>query len=490
MKLNPHWQQRLWSILFLSIVGLLLLGLNMRRGLNHDEHQFIASAALLAREGMLPYGDYPYFHMPTLVFIYAALFQISEHLLLSARLFSVACSWLTTVLIFIHVRRQTAMLTQAWRLLWPTLCILLLINNELFVYTSGRAWNHDLPVLLMVGAILVCSHGLTADGPKRHLFLSGLLMGFATSTRLSFAFTTFALALVTLVSSPRENRVKNSIAFGIGAMVGAGSAIYLLARFPSEFIFGNLEYIQLNTQYFAGLSDPPATMYLWGKFVNALSILIEPANLILVGLAFMMFGTQRSILWDNIRIRLLLVAGLFTLLGAFSATPSQAQYFYPLVPLVLLLVAEMWAYVHPKNFYQVGPILLAAALFTTLSHYSAGTEILLTPDEWYPNKLHRYAQRISTLAADGPTLTLSPIYPLESGQDIYSPLATGPFAWRVGHLLSDERRMEQKLIAPHALERWLADDPPRSILAGIDNDESSIEKPLHCGSLLFTVGRM
>jgi len=160
MKLNPHWQQRLWSILFLSIVGLLLLGLNMRRGLNHDEHQFIASAALLAREGMLPYGDYPYFHMPTLVFIYAALFQISEHLLLSARLFSVACSWLTTVLIFIHVRRQTAMLTQAWRLLWPTLCILLLINNELFVYTSGRAWNHDLPVLLMVGAILVCSHGL------------------------------------------------------------------------------------------------------------------------------------------------------------------------------------------------------------------------------------------------------------------------------------------------------------------------------------------
>jgi hypothetical protein len=50
------------------LVGALLLlwGLNMRRGLNHDEHQFVASGALLARNGLLPYRDFVYFHVPLL----------------------------------------------------------------------------------------------------------------------------------------------------------------------------------------------------------------------------------------------------------------------------------------------------------------------------------------------------------------------------------------------------------------------------------------
>ena len=57
---NRHW----WLLaglaaVWLAIVFVLLLGLNMRRGLNHDEHQFVASAALIARQDMLPYRDFP-----------------------------------------------------------------------------------------------------------------------------------------------------------------------------------------------------------------------------------------------------------------------------------------------------------------------------------------------------------------------------------------------------------------------------------------------
>src|SRR5690349_6190270 len=59
---------------------LILLGLSLCKRLDHDEHQFIASATLLARRGLLPYRDYPYFHMPHMVFIYAALFRFSDHL--------------------------------------------------------------------------------------------------------------------------------------------------------------------------------------------------------------------------------------------------------------------------------------------------------------------------------------------------------------------------------------------------------------------------
>jgi hypothetical protein len=45
--------------------------------LNHDEHQFVAPSVLLLREGLLPYRDYPFFHTPNLVFVFAPLFAAS-----------------------------------------------------------------------------------------------------------------------------------------------------------------------------------------------------------------------------------------------------------------------------------------------------------------------------------------------------------------------------------------------------------------------------
>src|SRR5829696_8613130 len=88
------------AVIFLGAALVLVWGLNMRRGLNHDEHQFVASAALIARNGLLPYRDFPYFHVPTLSFLYTLLFGATDYLLLSARSFSILCSWLTLVLIF------------------------------------------------------------------------------------------------------------------------------------------------------------------------------------------------------------------------------------------------------------------------------------------------------------------------------------------------------------------------------------------------------
>ena len=63
----------------------LLFGAAMSKRLDHDEHQFVASGALLARQSLLPYRDFPYFHMPYLVGLYALFFRASDHLLLAAR---------------------------------------------------------------------------------------------------------------------------------------------------------------------------------------------------------------------------------------------------------------------------------------------------------------------------------------------------------------------------------------------------------------------
>ncbi|MHC4359168.1 MAG: hypothetical protein ACYSTQ_10270, partial [Planctomycetota bacterium] len=69
--------------IFFTAVFVLLFSLSMQKGLAHDEDQFIASGALLAKELILPYKDYPYFHMPNLVFVYGMLFKYSDYMVFS-----------------------------------------------------------------------------------------------------------------------------------------------------------------------------------------------------------------------------------------------------------------------------------------------------------------------------------------------------------------------------------------------------------------------
>ena len=66
----------------------LAFSLVIGRGLHRDEHQHVAAGTLLARNWLLPYQDYPFFHMPYLAFIYGGIFIFSDHLFFSARIFS------------------------------------------------------------------------------------------------------------------------------------------------------------------------------------------------------------------------------------------------------------------------------------------------------------------------------------------------------------------------------------------------------------------
>src|SRR5437867_13395193 len=80
---------------FVIVAALVLpfvLTLGMTTGLSHDEHQHVTAGAVIAREGLLPYRDFPHFHTPYLPFLYALLFRATDHLLLAGRLFSVASS--------------------------------------------------------------------------------------------------------------------------------------------------------------------------------------------------------------------------------------------------------------------------------------------------------------------------------------------------------------------------------------------------------------
>src|SRR5437588_10084188 len=112
-----------------ALILLVLCAIAMSRGLNVDEHQFVASGALLAREGFLPYRDYPFFHTPNLPLVYALLFRGTDYLLLSARLLSVLCAFLGLIFISRPLRRSLSGHSAPFRPLLTRRAALLLSPN-------------------------------------------------------------------------------------------------------------------------------------------------------------------------------------------------------------------------------------------------------------------------------------------------------------------------------------------------------------------------
>ena len=153
----------------------------MGRNLNHDEHQFTAPAALLATDGAQPYRDFPLFHLPNLVFLYAFLFRIFDHPFLTARCFSVLCAFGTAALIFRECWKSSLLTETHWRFAASTAPVLLLILDPLCLFTTGRAWNHDSTALLIVLAILLQISAARRDSLPRAA-ASAICAGLAAGT--------------------------------------------------------------------------------------------------------------------------------------------------------------------------------------------------------------------------------------------------------------------------------------------------------------------
>jgi hypothetical protein len=495
--------RRLMVALLGVVLFCALVALNMQRGVNHDEHQFVAAGKLMAA-GLQPYGDFPYFHGPTLGLVYAQLFRFSPPLLLTARFFSVLCSWLSLLILFGVAYRRLA---PPVRLIGAVGVVTLFAATPLFVHTSGRAWNHDLPVLLLLLAYLVYERD--AAGKKGRplrpaLVVAGVLMGMAAGVRLSFALLAPAFPLALALSQLGRRRSEPLIGqglfrlivagslFTLGWLVGFAPTLWYAWQTPEAFWFGNVEYIRLNTHYYRTLPQPPEAMTLAGKVLYFVRLMgLQPGNLLLLATALASLWPVQvaaSTASDGAEVRtvgshmwlLLLLAGL-AFAGALAATPSQWQYFYPLMPLAALvaisgLAAQPLAVQRQRTSWLLTAALLAVVL--ALPSYTPGLARLWQPAEWSAWKVHARSAELGTLVDGGRVLTLAPIYPLESDTPIEPALTTGPFAWRVADQVPAERRRRLGLLSPTDLSLYWTQNPPRAVLVGAKEDDAAEEVPL------------
>ncbi len=474
------------GVVFLIVVFLLLASTNMQKELSHDEHMYIAAGDLLAREGLFPYKDYPFFQAPNLALVYAAIFQGTDRLLLAARLFNTLCSVLSLGILFFTASSLFRASRLFVRFSVSAGSVILLASSPVFVYTSGLAWNHDLPVLLTLLAVALLCRSVGQPGIGGRIFLAGVLVGSAIGTRLSFMpMIAPFIGGILLLPGVTERRKKLFLlaAFILGMLVALTPTSILFAMAPSSFAFDNVRYHQLNETYWQQVGYTRA-MSFPGKLAYLGDVISEPATLALV-IAFMSMAILVSI--KAVRARLsgyfefafLLSLIPFLLAGAMAPTPMWYQYYYPLMPILVLSLVHGMSILSSDNRWRVW-VLAAFDLLALISCASAvpaylGLNRTLSISGWEPVKIHEVGLEIKRDVGEGKVLTLAPLYPLEGGMGIYKELATGPFAWRTANLLPGGQGRGLDIISTNDFEYLLRGEPPKAILVGF---ETSLEESM------------
>lgn len=472
------------ALLACLVVSPFVVTLAIHKGSSHDEHQHIAAGMLLAREGLLPYKDYPYFHTPYLVFAYGALFEFTSHPLLVARLFSAVCATLTLGLIFwlsLYVFRSSS---PRMRIGVATAAVLLVLTSPLFTYTVGKAWNQEPSVLLTVVAILLHLSAARNRHVKTFLFLSGLSLAMAIGTRITVA--PLALPFVSMIAflpKAQQQRSRLFAAFAFGLAVGSLPLFLSFCLAPKQFLFGNLEFAQVNVIYRENVGQP-RTMTILTK-LRYFAKNVAPRNFAVTLLAIgccvvYVRGAAHRANQDRFELRFLLMLFPFVLAGCFAPSPLYFQYFFICAPLVVLTCVQMLTAldVQSREFRHGLVVFTSCAAISAIANARNYNHFfdLFRPEQWEPLKTHQSGVELLRLTGAGRVLTLAPTVPLEGGLSIYPSFATGPFAWRVAPFVAASRRKELGIISQDELEDFLTANPPQAILTGYEKERW--EKPL------------
>lgn len=455
----------------------------MLDGINHDEHQFLAPAALVAREGLLPYRDFPLFHLPDLTFVYA-LFYKCENPLLLARLFNVLCAVASVCLIFAY-SFQKFFAWPFWRRFGVAAGFAgLMLFAPLFIETSGKTWNHDLPVLCTILAIWLHTASAKNSGRKQWLCAaaSGLCFGLAVGSRLTFAplAAPFLLAIWFFPRIQTKQKLVLAALFSLATLVALLPVIWTFCAASHQFLFGNFEFPRLP------LLDPTQaraqkTIKLWRKarfFVKEVAEKNPAVFLLFFVAAIPVLGkhlrTRGARDFESLFFALLIP---FVFFGCFAPTRYQYQHYYALLPVCVMATIHALSTV---VWRQTGVWFVSACLLFAVAAGAKGYRPILKiadVDDWVPIESHRLGLEMQKLVpAQGKVLTLAPIVPLEAGLKIYPEFATGPFAMRLAHLVAPERRKIMHLVSREDLRGFLRADPPAAILLGYESAE--VEKPL------------
>ncbi|MDX2118006.1 MAG: hypothetical protein SFY96_07485 [Planctomycetota bacterium] len=462
----------------------LLLSRALTRPFDLDEHQFVSPAQLLVQEGLRPYVDYPLFHTPLLVYIYAGVIQLSDNALLATRVFSAIVGTLCVMMVFWASRAWLSRLPQRQSRNIALALMGIHISARVFTYTNGWSWNHDASICAILGAVLLHLHAVRT-GRVAWFIVVGALLGAAVTVRLTTAPAAGVLGLCGVLLASRLGAARRLLA-GVLAFAGAAGALVptwtLYRAAPEDFVFGNLGYPALYKSYvLEGNTQQSSLVGKIGHFFQTWCT--DPGNLaalFLLGLACWLLAVRRATSnWrseSGVRVVTLVSVAFALFVGLNAPFQVQMQYHSVLLPFFLLIVAATLASVAPDGEAQTATgivervsraVLIAGVVAAAINIPRWYWQVyrIATPSAWTPTKVARTADWVrENVQGQGRVLTIDPIIPLQAGLRVYPPYATGRFTFHVGKFMTPEERRARRMLWGPQLDEALAADPPAAVM--------------------------
>ena len=445
---------------------------SMQNTADHDDNPYIAAAKITAEEGLLPYKDYRFIHMPYFVFVYSLIFKFTSSITLVTRIISFLSFYIVLILVFYTIQKSLPGRNQIFKFLIGASAIFFIIHNPIVKYSFAR-FTYDIPLLLSILAFLSLTSILEAEKAFLKAFLSGLFIGIAIGFRLHFVLFAipFALSVLLFLNLSISLRLKLVFYFMAGIFAGMIPVIVLFAIAPKEFIFDVFQFHFNIDKLFLKHQN---RLFTFTKRLEDLNVVIRQTwhtSVLLLGVILLVGLKTLRLVKDevlNFRLALILVTLPFLIYLAIGKILIY-QYLYPLV--IFTILGFFYGLTSFKKYANLGTLLICSLAFLMLWK---GDKLQLAelkkPEDW--NALSRY--KCSSLvdeALTGPTkiLTLSPAEILESDSiHIYKEFVSSPFIWRTSYLVPDHLRKRLNIISEKEIHSFLHENQPDAIFTGYE----------------------
>jgi hypothetical protein len=447
---------------------------------DHNEHMYII-ASVFVRQGKDLYKDFAYVQMPNLPLLYGyyfRIFDISSLYLFWGKLFSFLFFGVAAAAIFglsLHISKQ---------MFFSVSILLLFLLNETVLRAAQEVSNYIAPLSLsLLGFYLfIISYQRTKFGPLG-MFLAGLFIALAAGTRLLYVviIPPFAIAVLFFPRSISFSKrfVMLFLPFFGGLMIGLFPVVYYLSEDPQLFLFNNLEYHTINTEY-RHLTKYSHNMSISDKLSFARQVFFKADNLVLILSIFFILShlelkslNRSQVGGVTLSLALTLFLVPISTLAILYPTPIFEQYFAMPVSFLFVFIISLYTLViqTEKKFRNVLVIFIAVSALYTGSSMLKATYRLTNAENWTGFSVSTTAKYIHDSLGglkNGKVATLAPAFVIEANLPIYEEFATGPFLYRVSDLLTPDQQKNVTGISPDRVEKLFENEAPAAILVGFE----------------------
>jgi hypothetical protein len=466
-----------FQIAIWGTVALVMALLALANPLNRDEAQFVAPAADPA--GLRVFVDFLYLQTPLQAQLSAPLVRLFPGFgFLAMRIATGLIGAAILALVYASQRSLSVDRRVAAG------CTALLVCCYSFQFGSSVVRNDALPALLATAAIFVALWALQGKAWTTLAWCAvGILLGAATSTKISYALPAAGVGLFLIVELVRRRiPVQALVVYIVGGLLGLLPCLTAWIEAPETFVYGVFTF-------------PTTAPFQWYAAKNMGWVLSPQANLVitmgvlalgpaLAALAVIVRATVANgwaRAFDQPEIALLNILIASGLIAALLPTPTNFQYTLPMLPSLFirlglegrrLLQAPGRTSGVLRVLVTVG--LVSGAAYGLVTIVQARVEAGVFPAVLVTQKAHWIGERLRAANASGFVSAMSTQIVLDTGYPLDPRFSTGFVVYRSAIHLSDSMLDQIKAIGPQNLTQSLDQKPPAAIIVGVDSLEQAL----------------